>query len=146
MKKIFFILLILILLLTALLFISKKERPAAGGMLILKWQTTQAEVNLANFTRETVSTKPNPEKKIKSEYKVVPLKTILEAQHINIADFSELIFYSGDGMAVTISAAESDGIFLTEEVSADKSYLRLIIPSDEFPQRWLKYVSLIELK
>jgi len=39
---------------------------------------------------------------------------------------------------------EINDLYLAENTKGELKYLRLVIPTDDFPQRWMKYISLVE--
>ncbi len=75
----------------------------------------------------------------------IPLKYFLQP-FLKNTDWHQLIFQSRDSGQLTIDRQELDKLFLTLNNKDDETWLRLVIPSDDFHQRWLKYIVRIQLK
>jgi hypothetical protein len=61
-------------------------------------------------------------------------------------DFSEIILHSSDGGNLRLDQKDIANAYIIEMKDSDETSFRLIIPSDEFGQRWMKYIKIIELQ
>lgn len=72
-----------------------------------------------------------------SEYEALPVGGIISACNIKLAQVQKLTFLSSDGGKSVISGSEITRAYLLSESAGE---WRLIVPTDDFKQRWLKHV------
>jgi hypothetical protein len=77
------------------------------------------------------------------QYSVYPVTGILSACQIPGGSFTKLTFATTDGMTLVIEAKELDALYLSNETPNE---WRLIIPSDEFKQRWVRKIAKINVE
>jgi len=142
MKKIFFILSILIIILLSLSYFQKSRNIHKEGIEIS--YTDQSRFipysEILSFEKSNFSTNSNHEM---NGYDLV--KT-LEALDIPVNIESEFVFYSKDGGTLKLVKKQNETFYLIFQEGTDGQYIRLVIPSDEFSQRWIKYITSFEIK
>jgi hypothetical protein len=79
--------------------------------------------------------------------KVFYLHQILEFSRSESIEFTDILFHSADGARILISPQEHKDflILMALELENGEYSLRLIMPEDNFSQRWLKNVVRIEV-
>jgi hypothetical protein len=139
MKKILIILGTLVLILLVLAWInSRQQTPTEGILQITAPDGVQTLKTLPSKELQTIITS-------KGDLQAIAVSALLK-KHIESDNWQNIIFYSSDGAEVRISRAELPLLYLAQITKNQDSYLRLIIPSDNFPQRWLKKINRITLK
>lgn len=139
MKKILIVLLILIVVLIVLSSLMKRNQ-ISNAMLIIT--DTQEKVHpVTRFDSDDMVKVTTS----KGDFSAVNVANLLNRYNVN-EQWKEMTFYSSDGAQVTILAEENAELYLAEITKDEKTYLRLVIPTDPFPQRWLKYINQIKLK
>ena len=140
MKKILIILLALISILLVLAWLNSRQQTNHEGIL----QITTPDGKMKNLQAlpkkelQTITTS-------KGEMQVVAVSTLLK-KNLNSDNWQNLIFYSSDGAQVQINRTELPLLYLSQITKNQENYLRLIIPSDSFSQRWLKKINRIALQ
>ncbi len=71
------------------------------------------------------------------------VRGVLDIYHVDVSTLKGLDFISNDGMNMEIGIEELPDLFLAPY---EDDTFRLIIPTDEFHQRWLKNIVKIELQ
>jgi len=139
MKKILIALLILVAALIALSYY---------------WQATSAEIDgleielmgkVSNITgREMAQLKLDSFKSARGdEFTGWKLSNILNLAKADIPE--ELTLFSKDGGSLKLNTAEAQAAYIVTGSKNGETYFRLIIPTDEFGQRWLKYITKISI-
>jgi DMSO/TMAO reductase YedYZ molybdopterin-dependent catalytic subunit len=104
----------------------------------------------------TLSSSSRPADNGVFNYTGVPLQVLLEEAHIS-ADAASVYVQAADGYGTTIPiqdaqnsgtilAYQKDGAPLTALSEGGEGPIRLIIGADEFAQRWVRGVSVIEVR
>ncbi len=76
-------------------------------------------------------------------YEAVRVQDVCDLFEIDMSQITLLDFVSGDGMNIQIPIEELPDLFLA--INEDDTF-RLVIPTDEFHQRWLKNINKIVLQ
>lgn len=140
MKKIILILVVLILIMLGLSwFMSRQQSPARGILTIVT--ASGKEHVISEFPIQEAQLFEHKDKGMK----IVPVSYFIENQGIE-SGWKEMTFYSKDGAQLKVDSDELPSLNLSLIEDSQSPYLRLVIPEDDFPQRWLKYVNRIELK
>lgn len=138
MKRVIMGLIFLILLLLVIILLYRRDVDQTYD-LVLEFENNQVEIaDITVFGSIKITTNSY------DTYSAYSLREILLAKEIQPNKFSNMIFHSADGGSLAVDISELDHLYLVEEIQAEKKYLRLIIPSDNFSQRWLKYLISIE--
>ena len=140
MKKILFFLLILIIILVVLSTIWRRIVNLPEALQIIKndkihalsWQKLQ---QLSSYDFQT---------KRGDSFSGYKLSDILSLLNLDIEE--NITFHSIDGGRLKLNRSEFDTLYLVLMDSEKKLRLRLIIPEDEFGQRWMKYINRIVLE
>jgi len=140
MKKTLIILTILILFLLVLLTIWKKDKPAQAFFTIEQDYQDLMVDDLQVFEQQEITTSQG------EKYRAYSLTEIFSALKLNTTELREIEFESIDGAVLKVNASELENLYLIKVDYNDSDYIRLIIPQDEFPQRWLKYIETIKLR
>ena len=135
MKRIIIVLTLLIALL--LILVVWQNRDNDEKTLLFKYDKNEISLNLAKFESENITTKRD------DKFVGYSLQKIIDKLKINREKMASILFKSSDGGNLKIDMAELPNIFLVH--NAEKNYNRLVISTDDFPQRWLKYINEIEL-
>lgn len=136
MKKIFLLLTSLIIILAVLLSIWKKDNVATENALLIRQNNREYVLTKAELKKLSTH---NFRTKRDDEFSGYLLSEVLKKYQ-----FDELILSSADGGSLKLDKKDIPEAYLIE-MDEESSY-RLIIASDTFGQRWLKYVTKIELK
>ena len=78
------------------------------------------------------------------EYSGYQLVSLLQKN--GISDYKSLILFSEDGGSLHLKKDDIANAYLIWLDDTEKPNLRLIISTDEFGQRWMKYLTAIEIK
>lgn len=140
MKKILIALLILIAVLVALSIYWQSISPDIDGLEIE-----------ANGTLKKLSGKALTQLKLEDfttsrgdEFRGWKLSNILNLAKMETPE--QLTLFSRDGGSLKLNAEESMAAYIVTGSKNNENYFRLIIPTDEFGQRWLKYITKISVK
>ena len=138
MKKIGILLVILIVILYGLSFCWRNKISKTEGIEI-NFKGEKFNINdFSNFTFETIKTNRG------DEYSGFSINEIFNFLEIDPKDINEVRFSSKDGAYISFSKEMFSSIYLTFQ-EKDK-FFRLIIPIDKYGERWLKYITTIEIK
>ncbi len=138
MRKIGILLIILIVILCGLSFFWLNKIPKTEGIEI-NFKGKKFNINdFSNFTFETIKTNRG------DEYSGFSINEIFNFLEIDLKDINEVRFSSKDGAYISFSKEMFSSLYLTFQ-EKDK-FFRLIIPIDEFRERWLKYIIKIEIE
>jgi len=140
MKKILLALLILIAALVAVSIYWQSISPEIDGLEI------DIDSNIDNVSGKALS-----QLKLDSfttsrgdNYSGWKLSNILNLVKVETPE--ELTLFSKDGGSLKLNAEETMAAYIVTDSKSGESYFRLIIPTDEFGQRWLKYIAKISVK
>jgi uncharacterized protein YxeA len=139
MKKIVLILTSLILILAILLTIWHKNIDSATGIAI-KIDDTEKIIpysTLEKMSRTSFKTKRGEEY---TGYKLMEL-----LKDYDLQDMKYLILHSEDSGSLRLNKEDHNNAYLIWQSDSERPSLRLIIPTDEFGQRWMKYLTTIVL-
>ncbi|KQC07652.1 MAG: hypothetical protein APR54_05760 [Candidatus Cloacimonas sp. SDB] len=138
MKRVIIWLILLMLLLLVISLVYRKSADVTYD-LILKIENREFEIaDITAFESIEITTNRS------DTYTAYSLREILSAKEIQPNKFSRIIFHSADGGSLAVDISELDNLYLVQEIQAGEKSLRLIIPTDDFSQRWLKYLIAIE--
>ncbi|MCK4655203.1 MAG: hypothetical protein KAU01_12245 [Candidatus Cloacimonetes bacterium] len=142
MKKIIWFLIILIVILVITLLIWHRPMETDEGIKI----TLGKKYFMLNYDNLN---KLNPESFTTNrgdEFSGYRLDDILNYFHIKDNEYSRMIFHSSDGASIKLKKQASETYYLVLQDGNEEPNLRLIIPSDKFGQRWIKYIRQIDLE
>ncbi|MCD6176414.1 MAG: hypothetical protein J7K29_01085 [Candidatus Cloacimonetes bacterium] len=142
MKKILLILVILILILLALIFYQKSKATDEEGIVVIyKDKETFLSFNKIRSIKQ-INFNTNRGDKF-SGYQ---FSEVLKLLKIPTDIKTEYIFHSKDGGTLNLTKEENERFYLVFQDDATGQFVRLVIPSDEFSQRWIKYLKTVEIK
>jgi len=141
MKKILTILLVLIVMLAALLVIRHFTRAEFSGLKITymgrEFFLQKEQLVELSFKELWAGNE---------KFQAVAIEKIFEIFSIKPAKVRSITFISNDGGALVLKKSELNKAFLALEEQMNKLQFRLIIPNDEFRQRWLKRVVELQVR
>ena len=140
MKKITYLLVVLILILFLLIFIRKLRTEKLEAIKIITGNQEFYLKNLSKIEMQEIKTKSE------NKYSAVSIQKILESFEIHEKKFIRIAFISGDGAGISFKKDEIPKLFLVQQKEKKQKKYRLIVPDDEFKQRWLKNIKYIELR
>ena len=138
MKRVISILITLILLLLIAVYINTQNQKSTTGLIIKYGEIENNIADLSYYESTKITTKNG------DDLIAFSLKKIVTEIGLNEKDYSKIVFYSSDGGTLAVNSNEINELYLMEKTKGKKKYLRLIIPNDNFSQRWLKYIVRIE--
>ncbi|MEA2096689.1 MAG: hypothetical protein U9P73_08385 [Candidatus Cloacimonadota bacterium] len=142
MKKIFIILVILIILLLALIVYQKsKVTDEVGIKITYNNRETFISYSEIRSIKQVSFTTERCDKFNGSDFAEV-LKILKIPTDIR----TEYIFHSKDGGTLNLVKDENETFYLVFQEDAAGQFIRLVVPTDEFSQRWIKYLVTIEIK
>ena len=142
MKKIVIVLVILIIILFALIIYQKSNTTGDKGIrIIYKDQETFLSYSKIRLN-EQISFTTNRD----DSFNGYDLSNILISLDIPTNNETQYIFYSKDGGTLNLTKEENETFYLVFQEGATGQFIRLVIPSDEFSQRWIKYIVAIEIE
>jgi len=137
MKQVVIILAVLAIILLILIYFNNND--AVNDHLIFKFDKMEEIIpDISIFQTNTIHTKRN------DTFQGIPLINIMASVKISEEDYSSLVFHTSDGGSLAVGMNEINDLYLVEITKDKENYLRLVIPTDDFPQRWMKYISLVE--
>ncbi|MDP8209278.1 MAG: hypothetical protein RAO94_10985 [Candidatus Stygibacter australis] len=140
MKNIIIVLFALIIVMLGLSWIINRDKVPSEVLLTVTLSGKSIEIGaFPEDAIEIVETGPG-----RSE-QAIAVKYFLKS-YLEDNSWNKLTFISSDNAELTINRKELDSLYLSLISKEGESYLRLIIPSDAFHQRWLKYITQIDLK
>ena len=142
MKKIIWFLIILIVVLVITLLIWHRDTETNGGIKITfsKKHFILSYDDLNKLNPESFTTNRG------DEFSGYKLDNIFNYFHIQSDEYSRIIFHSSDGASIKLKKQASETYYLVLLDENEGQFLRLVIPSDEFGQRWIKYIKQIDLE
>ena len=142
MKKILLILIILIIILVTLIFYQKGEVTDEEGIKITyKDRETFLSYSEIRSIKQISFTTRRSDKFNGSDFAEV-LKILKIPTDIR----TEYIFHSKDGGTLNLTKEENETCYLVFQEDAAGRFIRLVVPTDEFSQRWIKYLVAIEIE
>lgn len=139
MKRTLLILALLIIVFLSLLLIWKSDNGEINSLRIEFQGKIFIVEDLTVFQPRKIETRRG------DLYSGYSLAEILSVFHIDPAELTKLTFASADGAILQLDITELDELFLVLEQNNKSLSIRLVIPDDEFAQRWLKYIRVIKL-
>jgi len=140
MKNILIVLLILIFVLLGLSWYINRDK--VHSEVILTVTLSEKSIQINKFPKDAIQVVETGQGKSEQ---VIAVKYFLKS-YLDDNSWNKLTFISSDNAELTINRKELDSLYLSLISKEGESYLRLIIPSDAFHQRWLKYITQIDLK
>ncbi len=142
MKNIFIILVILILILLALIIYQKSKVINEEGIVITyKDQETFLSYTKIRSIKQVSFTTDRGDK-----FNGFDFADVLKSLKIPINIETEYILHSKDGGTLNLTKEGNETLYLVFQEDATGQFIRLIIPTDEFNQRWIKYLIAIEIE
>ncbi len=142
MKKILIILVILILILLALTIYQKnKARNQEGIKITYKDQETFISYKEIRSNKQISFTTNSG-----NMFNGYDILSILNSIDVPVNSDSKYIFHSKDGGTLNLVKEENEIFCLVFQEDASGQFIRLVIPTDEFSQRWIKYLAAIEIE
>lgn len=142
MKKLFIILVILILILLTLIIYQKSKVIDKEGIKITYKDrdkflsyTEIRSIKQVSFTTERGD-----------KFNGFDISDVLKSLKIPINIETEYILHSFDGGTLNLTKEKNETFYLVFQEDATGQFIRLIIPTDEFSQRWIKYMVAIEIE
>ncbi|HCX73935.1 MAG TPA: hypothetical protein DHM37_09475 [Candidatus Cloacimonas sp.] len=141
MKNILIVLLVLILLLAAMLVVRNINRSDFNGLkvaylgreyLLQKDHINQLELQVLWADNQ--------------KFQAISIDEVLKYFSLHPKDIRTITFVSADGGALNLKSEEIHKAFLALQREGKQQYFRLIIPEDEFRQRWLKRVVELQVR
>jgi len=140
MKKIAYILIVLILILFGLIFIRKLRTEKLEAIKIITNNQEFYLKNLSEIEMQEIKTKSE------DKFSAASIQKILESFEIHEKKFIRITFISEDGAGISFKKDEIPKLFLIQQKEKKQKKFRLMVPDDEFKQRWLKNIKYIELR
>ena len=137
MRKIYIILFLLIIILAGL-SIYLQRHTSIDNILTVQYKNASKTITfdaLEKMKHETIHSlkgKNMPAIKLGDIIKLLAKDGIAKA-----------VLKSKDGMSITLDKKDISNAYLMPQEKNNQRYYRLAIPSDEFGQRWLKYINVI---
>ena len=142
MKKILLILITLILILLALIFYQKSKATDEEGIKI----TYNDQETFLSFSKIRLNEQISFTTGWGDCFNGYEFADILNSLKISTDIETEYIFHSKDGGTLNLTKEENETFYLVFQEDATGQFIRLVIPTDEFSQRWIKYLVAIEIK
>ena len=140
MKKIILVLLVLILLMWGLSWYINRNKETSPVLLTVT-MADQIIEEITDFPADAFQTvTDNKDKRLS----LVPVYFCLK-ESISDDTWTKLTFISADNAQLTVDRLELEVLYLKVNAENETQWLRLIIPTDDFHQRWLKYINKIVL-
>ena len=142
MKKIFIILVILILILLALTIYQKSKVTDEDGIKITyKDQETFLSYSKIRLDKQISFTTERGD-----NYNGFNFDDILKSIKIPTDIETEYILHSKDGGSLNLIKEKNETFYLVFQEDASGQFIRLVVQTDEFSQRWIKYLVAIEIE
>lgn len=142
MKKILLLLVALILILLALIMYQKsKVTDEEGIMVTYKDRETFLSYTKIRSIKQVSFTTERGDKFNGSDF-----ADVLKILKIPTDIRTEYIFHSKDGGTLNLTKEKNETCYLVFQEDATGQFIRLVIPTDEFSQRWIKYLVAIEIE
>ncbi len=142
MKKILLILFILIIILLALIIYQKSEVIDEKGIRITykDQETFLTYLEIHSIKQVSFTTKRG------DKFTGYDLDDICRSLKIPSSIETKYILHSKDGGTLNLTKEENESFYLVFQEDANDQFIRLVIPTDEFSQRWIKYLAAIEIE
>ena len=142
MKKILIILVLLIIIFLALIFYQKSNVNDEDGLRITfnNRETFLTFSKIRSFEKVSFSTDRG------DRFDGFDFADILNLLDISANNDSQYILHSKDGGTLNLTKVENEIFYLVFQEDTNGQFIRLVIPSDEFSQRWIKYLIAIEIE
>ena len=142
MKKIILFLVILILILLALIFYQKSKVTDVEGIKITyKDQETFLTYSKIRSIKQVSFTTERGDK-----FNGFDFADVLKSLKIPTDSETKYTFHSKDGGTLNLIKEKDKTFYLAFQEDATGQFIRLVIPTDEFSQRWIKYLVAIEIE
>ena len=142
MKNILLVLIILIIILLALTIYQKNKVTDEDGIKITyKGQETFLSYSKIRLNKQVSFTTGQGDK-----FNGFDFTDVLKSLKILIDFETEYILHSKDGGSLNLTKEKNEIFYLVFQEDANGQFIRLVIPTDEFSQRWIKYIVAIELE
>ena len=142
MKKVLLILFVLIIILFALSFFQKSKVTDEEGIDI----TYKDKETFLSYTQIRSNEQIRFTTNRGDKFNGYDLSSILNSIDIPINIETEFIFHSKDGGILNLTKLEKESFYLVFQEDATGQFIRLVVPTDEFSQRWIKYLVAIEIE
>ena len=142
MKKIILLLAALILILFALIFYQNSEVTDEDGIVV----TYKDRETFLTYSKIRLNKQINFTTNRGDKFNGYDLFSILNTIEIPIKIETEFIFHSKDGGTLNLTKKENEIFYLVFQQDASGQFIRLVVPTDEFSQRWIKYLVTIEIE
>lgn len=142
MKKIFIILVILILILLALIIYQKGKVTDEEGFKI----TYKNREIFLSYSEISSNEQVSFTTERGDRFSGFDFAEILKILKIPTDIRTEYIFHSKDGGTLNLTKEKNETYYFVFQEDATGQFIRLVIPTDEFSQRWIKYLVAIEIK
>jgi len=141
MNKVLIILSVLLIIFFALVLYQRSHETIEKGISFLynNQSTFLSYCELGKFKQHTFVTKRG------DNYSGYDLTEILSSLNVIINNETDITFRSIDGGKLTINKLDKEHLYLVFTDNNIDQFVRLVIPSDEFSQRWIKYIKSIEI-
>jgi hypothetical protein len=142
MKKIILFLVILIIILLALIIYQKSKVTDKEGIKITyKDRDTFLTYSKIRSIKQVSFTTERGDK-----FNGYDLSNIINSIDISTNIETEFIFHSKDGGTLNLTKEENEKFYLVFQQDSNGQFIRLVVPTDEFSQRWIKYMVAIEIE
>ena len=142
MKKFLLILVILIIILLALIMYQKSKVTDEEGIKITykDRETFLSYSEIRSIKHISFTTERG------DRFSGFDFTDVLQILKIPTDTETEYIFYSKDGGTLILTKEKNETYYFVFQEDATGQFIRLIIPTDEFSQRWIKYLVAIEIE
>ncbi|RLC57334.1 MAG: hypothetical protein DRH89_03770 [Candidatus Cloacimonadota bacterium] len=142
MKKTILILIVLIIILLALIIYQKSKVTDEEGIKII-YKDREIFLSYARIRsiKQISFTTERGDK-----FSGFDFTDVLQILKIPTDIRTEYIFHSKDGGTLNLTKKENETCYLVFQEDATGQFIRLVIPTDEFSQRWIKYLVAIEIE
>lgn len=142
MKKVMIILAFLIIIFFALIFY-QRSNVSIEDRLSIKFDDQELFLSYSKLrSNEQISITTARG----DDYLAYDLSNIFKSLKIPFNKDTSYTFRSNDGGSLTIKKADHEDFYLVFDEDANGQFIRLVIPTDQFSQRWIKYLRSITIK
>ena len=142
MKKILLILFILIIILVALIIFQKNKVIYEKGIRI----TYQDQETFLTYSKIHSIKQVSFTTHRGDRFNGFDFTDILKSIKIPTDIETEYILHSKDGGSLNLTKEKNETFYLVFQEDANGQFIRLVVPTDEFSQRWIKYLAAIEIE
>ena len=142
MKKIILFLGILIIILLALTFYQRSKVTDQEGIKF----TYKNQKTHISYKQIRSCKKINFTAKSGDMFNGYDILGILNSIAVPVNSDSKYIFHSKDGGTLNLIKEENEIFYLVFQEDTSGQFIRLVVPTDEFSQRWIKYLVAIEIE